>query len=144
MLYGIFVGKLGTYPLWGEGRTAIGGLNGSSMVGALAVGLSFLGKDGGVYIKYTHLLDCGGHWMKVEGYLACDIVFYSLYYLLFFFPITATPVESLPALPVSSQTLGLPTRTALDEHHVLVHKIPRERPSTGPPKASSRPPEIPN
>jgi len=28
---------------------AIGGLNGSSMVCALAVGLSFLGKGGGVY-----------------------------------------------------------------------------------------------
>jgi len=75
----------------------------------------------------------------VEGYLACDIVFYSLSYLPFF-PITATPAESLPALSVSSQTPGLPTTTTLDKHHVLVHKTPRERL----PKTPNRLPELPN
>jgi len=81
--------------------------------------------------------------MKVEEYLACDnIVFYSLSYLPFF-PITATPAESLPALSVSSQTLGLPTPTALDERHVLVHKTPRGRPSTVPPKTPNHLPEFP-
>jgi len=40
---------------------AIGGLNGSSMVGALAVGLGFLG-GGGVYIIYPSL----GLWRTLD------------------------------------------------------------------------------
>jgi len=121
----------------------IGGLFRCSMVSALAVGLGFLGGGGGGVYNTPHRLNRGGHWMKVKEYLGCDTGLHSPPYLPFF-PIATTPEESLPVLEVSSQTPGLPTTTTLDEHHVLVHKTPREWTSFGLPKTPNRLPELPN